>query len=208
MHVLRYNYFDTIYHEHLDYHHAYPLTKFLKKIGFSVLNISTNKIQGGSIRILCKKESKHYVYNQAKNFLNKERMSIIFNKNFLSRWEHKVYNNCFNLNQLIKEKINLGYKVIGYGAPTKAVLLSKLSKFDKNHLQLTVEDNIKKINKFIPGTAIKIIDAKFLKSINPKYILLFAWNFYSDISKTLKQKFKKNKIFVIVPLPKMKIIKL
>ncbi len=206
--VLRNNYFDTIYHEHLDYHHAYPLTKFLKKIGFSILNIETNKIQGGSIRILCKKESKNYIYDQAKNFLKKEKISIIFNKNFLSNWEKNVYGNCFNLNQLINEKINLGYNVIGYGAPTKAVLLSKLSKFDNNLLKLTVEDNRKKINKYIPGTNIKIIDARILKSLKPKFILLFAWNFYSDILKILKKKFKKDKIFIIIPLPKIKIIKL
>ena len=55
LHVLNKNLFDTIYHEHLDYHHAIPLTKFLIKKKFSILNISTNKIQGGSLRILCKR---------------------------------------------------------------------------------------------------------------------------------------------------------
>ena len=36
------NFLDTIYHEHLDYHHANPLVKLLNKIGFSVLDISLN----------------------------------------------------------------------------------------------------------------------------------------------------------------------
>ena len=52
--VLEKNLFDTIYHEHLDYHHAFPLVKILNKIGFSLINISLNNSQGGSIRLLLK----------------------------------------------------------------------------------------------------------------------------------------------------------
>ena len=53
--VLEYELFDTIYHEHLDYHHAKPLVKFLKNIGFSIKDITLNASQGGSIRFLLQK---------------------------------------------------------------------------------------------------------------------------------------------------------
>ena len=36
--VLEKNLFDTIYHEHLDYHHAKPLVSHLLKLGFEILN--------------------------------------------------------------------------------------------------------------------------------------------------------------------------
>ena len=54
--VLQKNNFDTIYHEHLDYHTANSIVLFLNKIGFSVKSITTNNIQGGTIRILTKKQ--------------------------------------------------------------------------------------------------------------------------------------------------------
>ena len=206
--VLKKNYFDTIYHEHLDYHHASPLVKFLKKIGFSIILIKTNKIQGGSLRILCKKEKKSYVYKQPKNFLKKERKSIIFNKIFLSKWEENIYKNCLKLNNFINHNISLGHKFIGYGAPTKATLLSKLSKLDGKLMKFTLEDNIKKINKYIPGTDIKILNSKNIKFLQPDFLLLFAWNFYSDIVSNLKKKLKKSKVFIVLPSPKLKVIKL
>ena len=53
--VLERNLFDTIYHEHLDYHHAVPLVKHLTKLGFDVIELKPVKSQGGSIRILLKK---------------------------------------------------------------------------------------------------------------------------------------------------------
>ena len=55
--VVKNNLFDTIYHEHLDYHHAKPLVKFLQNIGFSVVDLSTNKIQGGTLRVLLQKKN-------------------------------------------------------------------------------------------------------------------------------------------------------
>ena len=64
--VIQNKFFDTIYHEHLDYHHANPLIKMLNKIGFSVKMIATNKIQGGTIRILSKK-SKLIINNKQVN---------------------------------------------------------------------------------------------------------------------------------------------
>ena len=36
--VLQKNTFDTIYHEHLDYHSLYPISKFLKKFKFNLLD--------------------------------------------------------------------------------------------------------------------------------------------------------------------------
>ena len=68
--VLENNLFDTIYHEHLDYHHANPLVVHLKNLGFEILNISLNGSQGGSVRLLLKKSGKKKISRQANNFLN------------------------------------------------------------------------------------------------------------------------------------------
>ena len=77
-----------MYHEHLDYHHAKPLIKFLEKIGFFIKYISSNNIQGGTIRILVKKEAKtkslnknlsinNYMLNEEKFFkLNQIRLQF------------------------------------------------------------------------------------------------------------------------------------
>lgn len=53
--VLRTGCFDTIYHEHLDYHHAAPLARHLTGLGFDLVDLSVNTIQGGSLRLLLRK---------------------------------------------------------------------------------------------------------------------------------------------------------
>ncbi len=205
--VVQNNYFDTIYHEHLDYHHAKPLVKFLNRIGFSVKIINTNKIQGGSLRILCKKDNKCRNTKQVKDFLKKEDKSIINDSIYMRNWSRIILKNMRELNAHINNKIKDGYRVCGYGAPTKASLVVKLAKLSNNKVLYTVEDNPLKINKYLPKTEIKIVPFLEMKKDPPDVIIVFAWNFISDIVRKLKL----NKIYpilVILPLPKIRIIKI
>ena len=50
--------FDTIYHEHLDYHSVIPLVVFFKKINLQIIDIEKVKSHGGSIRVFLAKNSK------------------------------------------------------------------------------------------------------------------------------------------------------
>ena len=66
--------FDTIYHEHLDYHALYPLDKALKTEGFKVFRVERGDQQGGSIRIYCSlPTSKQEIENSIFNTIEKER---------------------------------------------------------------------------------------------------------------------------------------
>ena len=201
--VLEKNLFDTIYHEHLDYHHANSLVKFLIKIGFSIKEIQRVDIQGGSLRILCVKNHSRKISKSANLFLASEKNTVLYNKKFIFRWENNVKKLMNNTRKKIM-KLTKGNKVFGYGSPTKIILFLKLLKLPKNKLKYIFEDNLLKQNKFIPILGNKIISTMNIKKIGPKYILIFAWNFSKDIKKKVK---KINKsINLIVPLPKFKIV--
>lgn len=204
--VLQNNFFDTIYHEHLDYHHAKSLFPFLKKLGFSVVNVSTNSSQGGTIRVLCKKENKSRIYYQPKLFLKKENQSIINKSNFLRKWPIEIKKNLSRLEKFIKQCVLEGKTVYGYGAPTKVSLLLKHSNLTRL-IRFIIEDNSLKVNRYIPRTNIKIVGNKRLNLQQPNILIVFAWNFISDILlKLKKQKYKD--IIIVIPLPKFRIIKL
>ena len=204
--VVEKNLFDTIYHEHLDYHHANPIVLFLNKIGFQVVNLSTNSVQGGTLRVLCKKSTGKNS-QQVFKFLSNERKKSIYNKKHISQWQKKIQQKMLRLNKFVTSKINENFTVYGYGAPTKAVLLLKLSKLSKSGIQYTIEDNKLKINKFIPRSSIEIVNFKKITINKPNYLIIFAWNFVDDIVNKLKSKKIKN-IKIIVPLPNLRTITL
>ena len=47
--------FDTIYHEHVDYHTVAPFKKLFAQVGMELINVQRIDPQGGSIRVMAQK---------------------------------------------------------------------------------------------------------------------------------------------------------
>ena len=109
---------------------------------------------------------------------------------------------------LIKNKVNKIYEkriVIGYGAAAKA---NTFLNFSKIKLNLIVDDNKMKQNKFTPGSHILIKNSTALEKIKQNlYIIPLAWNFYSEIKKRVKILRPKKEDKFIICFPKFKIQK-
>ena len=203
--VVKHNLFDTIYHEHLDYHHAKPLVKFLQNIGFSIVDLSINTIQGGTLRLLLKKKKLKRKFKKVEEFIKQE-------EKFFKRInvQDKFYNfekMLLKLNSQIKKEIVKNKTIYAYGSPTKASLLLIKSKLNRNMIKNSFEDNLLKCNKYIPGTDIKIINTKKIRVDMGSIIVILAWNFSKEIEIKLKnQNIRNTKLFI--PLSKFNIRKI
>lgn len=201
--VLKRNNFDTIYHEHLDYHTAEPLVKFLNNIGFSIEKLSVNSIQGGSLRVLARKNPIVKNKLNVKKFILNERQ-FLRNNHLINSFKKNLYNNINSIKRFINSNKTHNKVIIGYGAPTKAALFCKIFNLNSSIIKFTLEDNPLKTNKYIPSTDIKII--KYEKSILNKvdYIFLFAWNFKDIITEKIKKDVgRKRNLSIIIPNPKL-----
>ncbi len=198
--VLKNNYFDTIYHEHLDYHHAKPLVKFLCGLGFDLIDLSVNEVQGGSLRLFFKKTDDRKITPKAQKFLDEEANSILYKNNDISLWQSKINSNMRKFGNKIKEYASSGKTVAGYGAPTKATLLIETSNLDSSDISFIMEDNNLKVNKYMPGNGIPIVDTSELINKKPEVIVIFAWNFHIEIIEKLKSIIDWP-VSVLVPLP-------
>ena len=173
--------FDNIYHEHYNYWSLTSLVNFFKQFNSTIFRAEKINTHGGSIRIYIKKEKKIKIENSVKTLLREEEVFGI--KKFKTYQEfgekiNKLKENVVkNINKL-KEK---NKKIIGFGAPAKATTALNFFGITKQ-IDLIVEDNKLKHNKFVPGVLIPIKDKKIVKEKNPLIIVL-AWNFFSDIKK-------------------------
>lgn len=201
--VVNKGYFDTIYHEHLDYHHAAPLAKFLRILGFDVIDISINEVQGGTLRMLLQKTGKGSISNKANDFVNEELKSLLYNETKLNDWRLKIAKNMEIFSKTVKNYKRLGKDVVGYGAPTKATLLLRMSGLDHNHIDCVVEDNPLKVGKYLPKSRIEVVPTEKLTRIKPEVVVIFAWNFEHDITKKLSD-LVDWPMKIIVPLPNVK----
>lgn len=195
--LIRENIVDTIYHEHLDYHTKYSLANFLVSKGFSVLKIIENEIQGGSLRIYCKKDNKNKIINDnVKKNIDNEIEYI--NENSIRNWEKIVKNRFIKIRNILLEEKHSGKNLIGYGAPTKATLYLKNLDLNFKDIKYIVEDNKLKVGGYLPKTGIPIISSNSLASQKNNFIICFAWNFFDDIYCKLKEKQAEGILFNIL----------
>jgi len=205
--VIKKKTFDTIYHEHADYHSLYPLIKFVKKFNLEIFDFKIVKAQGGSIRVFVGHVHKHIVNK------NKIKKQIIFEKNKLKlfniksfiKFEKNIIQVKTELNKLLTNLKNKKKLIIGYGAAAKTTTLLNYFDIKKNFIESIIDDNPLKQNKFTPGTHIPIKASKHIYSSKPDYIIILAWNYSNSIIKIHKKFFKIGGKF-IVPFPKIKII--
>ena len=64
-----------------------------------------------------------------------------------------------------------------------------------------------KLNYYIAGTSIKIVDSKILKKLKPDIIVIFAWHLFKEIKNKWKAKGLPKSTKYVLMLPKLKIFK-
>jgi len=172
--MLKNNSYDTICHEHLEYYSLKSIKYIFDKVGFKIIDLEFNDINGGSFSItVAKKNSKYKEVNHLINWLLYKEDLFKYNdpKTFKLFFENiKKHKKVFRklLIDLKKKK----KKIIGYGASTKGNVILQYCNIDSKLLPYICEVNHFKHNRFTPGSKIKIISEKKAKSKKPDFLLV------------------------------------
>lgn len=204
--VLNKNLFDTIYHEHLDYHHLKPLINFFKKLNLCLFDAKVINTHGGSIRIYVKRNNNKLMISSRLKKLIKIENNLGLNlkkTNIFKILENKI--NYIRKDLILKIKKFKKTKIIGFGVPAKLVtLFFQLGLNEINILNL-IDDNELKQNKFLPGTDIQVVSKKILNKKEKVMIIIFAWNVAGSIIKKINKQYPR-KFKFLIPLPRVRIL--
>jgi len=207
--VIKNMHFDTVYHEHMDYHHFYPLNILCKINNYKIIFVEQTNTQGGSIRIHCtrkinslEKVNKNSVFKIEK----KEKKMKLNNYYTYINFAKIINKNKENFFKKVNKLNIFKKKIIGYGAPAKVTTFLSYYKFPDYSIKYIIDDSKFKHDLFLPSNNIQIKKFSILKKEDFDFVIIFAWNFKDSIIKKLKTL---NKDFtIIVPFPKTKFIKI
>ena len=206
--MLKNNSYDTICHEHLEYYSLKSIKYIFDKVGFKIVDLEFNEINGGSFAItLAKKKSKNYKEaSHLVNWLLRKEDLFEYNsmKTFKTFFENTKKHKKIFRNLLLNLK-DMKKSVIGYGASTKGNIILQYCGIDSNLIKYIGEVNKYKFNKYTPGSKIRIISEKKARELNPDYFVVLPWHFKSHIIKK-ERNILKNKSKLIFPLPDIDII--
>jgi len=176
--------FDTIYHEHLDYHTVTPLPRFFARFNLEILGVERIAPQGGSIRVIAqKKGGPHSPDGSLAESLALERRLAMDRPETFQAFIQRANGVRGKLTSLLDNLRREGKTIAGYGAPTKATTLLMHFGLDRDVLDFTAEDNPLKHGCLIPGALIPILPAAELYARRPDYLVILAWNFATTIMK-------------------------
>tara|TARA_Y100001958_G_C21240109_1_gene567549 strand:+ start:2360 stop:3592 length:1233 start_codon:yes stop_codon:yes gene_type:complete len=207
-HLVKNNAYDSICHEHLTYFTIKQIKMILDKYNLEIFNISSNTMNGGSIRFFIKfKENKKIkIYKN-----NLDRFVLIentFYKNFLkklSKFRLEIQKSRSNLNKFIKKTAKLKKSIHIYGASTKGNIILQYCRITADKIKFAADRNPDKFHRYTPGSNIKIISEAKSRSMKPDYYLVMPWHFKNEIIKREKA-FSKNGGKLVFPLPKFQIL--
>jgi len=198
--------FDTIYHEHLDYHTVEPFQYLFKRFGLEIISVMRIEPQGGSIRIISQKcGGKNVKDSSDTELIRLENDAGFTSTTPFINFNEKINKSKINLVTVLQELKNSGRNIAGYGAATKATTLLEHFGINKNILDFIVDDNPLKQNLYTPGTHIKVLPVDAIYENNPDYILILAWNFSDSIMRNNMKYIQRGGKFII-PMPEVRII--
>jgi len=197
--------FDTIYHEHVDYHTVAPLVPFFKRFNMEVIHAERISPQGGSVRVIVQHKNGPFSVDDSVG----ELVSLEQNKGLDQTETFKNFGTHINqikkrLSEIIVTLKAKGKSIASFGAPTKATTL--LSHFElADHLDFLVDDNPLKQGLHTPGSHIPVCSADALYEQKPDYLLILAWNFAQNIMEKHQAYLKQGGQFIL-PMPEPKIV--
>ena len=198
--------FDTIYHEHLDFHTVAPFEKLFERAGMEIIGVDRISPQGGSISVFSQKKNGEYERDNSVDELIELEHELGLDKlKTFYDFEDKINLVRKKLHKLVNELKANNKTIAGFGAPTKATTLMNHFGIDESILDFIVDDNPLKQGLYTPISHIPVLSAEALYDRKPDYVLILAWNFASPIMKNHK-KYSDEIGQFILPMPSPQII--
>lgn len=204
--MLETNSYDTICHEHLEYYALQQIRYMLDGVGFKIIDVEMNDVNGGSFRITAAKINSAYIASRSVSEcdVNEKKLRLDTLLPY-GQFKKNVEKHKTELVGLVKDLQRQGKKIFGYGASTKGNVILQYCSFTVNDIPCIAEVNEDKFGSFCPFTHIPIISEKEARAMKPDYFLVLPWHFRKGILEKEKGFLNSGGKFIF-PLPTIEII--
>lgn len=197
--------FDTVYHEHLDYHTVGPFKRLFARLGLELISVQRVRPQGGSIRVMAQKAGGEFKPDQTiGELIALEKKLGLDRPATFNRYFQRIQSAGAQLRALIGSLKALGKTIAAFGATTKATTLLSSLGVSGDSLDFIMDDNPLKQGLFSPLFHVPVVPTEDLYRRRPDYVLILAWNFAEPFMAKHRRYFDEGGQFIL-PMPEPRI---
>ena len=196
LNLIKYNLFDTVYHEHYSYLSLFTVQKIFSKNGLKVYNVEKIYTHGGSLRVYgCHENDTKEITKNVDLILKEEKDEGLLEIKSYEKLQINAEKIKLELKNFLIEQKNKNKVIVGYGAAAKGNTLLNFCEIKNDMIDFVCDASLSKQNQYLPGSHIEIMspDVLFKKKID--YILILPWNIKDEILKDYSSLKNKGVIF-------------
>lgn len=198
------NSYDTVCHEHLEFYALRQIKWMTDRVGFKILDVEFNDINGGSFSVtVAKSRGDETVIPSVQTILDDERAKGLDTLAPYQAFAERVFQSKLDLLKFIELARAEGKSAAVLGASTKGNVLLQYCGLTTRDVEFVGEVNPEKFGCYTPGTWIPIIPENELLAMKPDYLIVLPWHFRSFF--TTNKKF--SGMNLVFPLPKVEVVK-
>ncbi len=182
LNLLKYNQFDTVYHEHFSYLSLYTVSQIFEKAGLKVFDVDKLSTHGGSIRVFgCHMEHNRPISTAVEDLLSEEKDSGLQTLDLYTKFQEKAEKVKDDFLLFLLEKKKAGLKVAAYGAAAKGNTLLNYAGVKPDLLSFVCDAALAKQSKYMPGSHIPILPPEELFVNKLDYLVILPWNIANEV---------------------------
>lgn len=185
--MIRFNQFDTAYHEHYSYLSLTAVHGIMAAAGLQVFDVEQLSSHGGSLRVWVQRadSGRQPVLPAVEAILVQEAEFGISSLATYAGAQQAARQAKFELLRFLLDCQSRQLKVVAYGAAAKGNTLLNFAGVKADLLPYVADISPHKQNKFMPGSRIPIISPEQLLEQRPDFVLILPWNLRREISSQL-----------------------
>jgi len=198
--------FDTVYHEHLRTYSLRALVALFDQYDFTVTDVERGDRYGGNIRVHATKGKNREVSAEVAKLLKIEEEFGLGKLETFEKFAKRVKTARLEFMEFLIATNRAGKHIVGNSCPGRSSTLLNYYGVDSELLPYLAEQPASlKLNMYLPGKHIPIVNNQRLIDEQPDYVVLLAWHYSKSIMEQLKARGLKSDF--VIPLPDFKIVK-
>lgn len=201
--MLETNSYDTVCHEHLEYYGLAQIKWMADRVGFRILDVELNDVNGGSFSVVVRKAGNDTKLPAAVQEMldDEEKLGLDTLEPYLA-FGRRAAAAKVELLEFLRGARAQGKTVAALGASTKGNVILQYCGLTENDIGAIGEVNSDKFGCYTPGTWIPIISEQELLDRRPDYLLVLPWHFRKFFEGNAK--FSSHRL--LVPLPRLEFL--